>query len=149
MEFGESFGSFVTVAVGSASSARLVGSGCRKFWRGRPATPAARLPQDANVNPKPPTPKQTNRPSGLSAAQNAQAQADIAAALAQGATDVLVNQHQVNANRVRVGVNRPDVQYTLNGKRYYIEYDLPPGRRAAAHRQRILANDPHGIVILK
>jgi hypothetical protein len=37
---------------------------------------------------------------------------------------------------------------TLNGRRYYVEYDKLPPVRAAAHRDRILANDPKGDVSL-
>ncbi len=55
-----------------------------------------------------------------------------------------------------MGRNRPDLQYTdAQGRRVYVEYDLPlcsdPGRssRGAGHEQRIKANDPTAIVILK
>ena len=77
-------------------------------------------------------------------------QADIAAARAQGATDFRVNQHQVNASGQRVGVNRPDLQYTdANGVRQYIEYDTPASGRGPGHESRIMANDPAGNVTLK
>jgi hypothetical protein len=50
----------------------------------------------------------------------------------------------------RVGVNRPDVQYTdATGRRVYIEYDAPPASRAVDHALRLLANDPLGIVYLR
>jgi len=50
----------------------------------------------------------------------------------------------------RVGINRPDLQYTLpNGMRVYIEYDTATSGRGIPHANRILANDPQGIVILK
>jgi hypothetical protein len=49
---------------------------------------------------------------------------------------------------VRVGVNRPDLQYTLNGQRYYEEFDVPSSTRGPAHEARILSNDPSGIVNL-
>ena len=67
-------------------------------------------------------------------------------------TDVRVNQTQVAFGGKRVGINRPDLQYTMNGKRYYVEYDKPrcknmtTSRRGDAHLQRILNNDP-GIAI--
>lgn len=83
-------------------------------------------------------------------AQNAQVQADIAAARSQGATDFRVNQQQVNAQGQRVGVNRPDLQYTdANGTRHHIEYDTPASGRGDGHRSRILANDPNANVTLK
>ncbi|WP_151199548.1 hypothetical protein [Cryobacterium sp. LW097] len=62
--------------------------------------------------------------------------------------DVRVNQHQVNIAGERVGINRPDLQYTLDGKRYYVEYDRPRcgnplvSRRGDAHAHRLRANDP-------
>lgn len=66
------------------------------------------------------------------------------------ARDMLVNQQQVNANQVRVGINRPDLQFTLeNGQRVYVEYDIPGSQRALRHLYRIQANDPLGKVILK
>ena len=109
-----------------------------------------RLPQDVAVNPNPPPALPLNRPVGLSATQNAQVQADIAAARAEGATDFRVNQQQVNAAGERVGVNRPDLQYTdANGQRVYVEYDTPESGRGPAHETRLNANDPDGDVILK
>jgi hypothetical protein len=110
------------------------------------ATP--RLPQDVNVNPRAPLRLPPNRPVGLSPTQNQAVQTQIANVRGQGATDIRVNQQQVNVNRVRVGINRPDLQYTLNGVRYYEEYDIPSSTRGVPHRDRILANDPAGIVDL-
>jgi hypothetical protein len=76
-------------------------------------------------------------------------QADIQQAIADGGTDFRVNQQQVNAEGVRVGVNRPDLQYTdANGQRVYVEYDTDTSTRGAEHETRILANDPNGTVIL-
>jgi hypothetical protein len=49
----------------------------------------------------------------------------------------------------RVGTNRPDLQYTLKGKRVYVEYDAPASNRGLLHKARITANDPtNGTVIL-
>jgi hypothetical protein len=124
---------------------RLIGRACGRIL----VRPPGRLPQDVNVNPRAPRPLPTNRPIGTSPAQAAELQADIQAARAQGATDIRVNQQQVNAAGERVGVNRPDLQYaTPNGKRVYIEYDRNPAG-GLAHRQRILANDRSCTVILK
>jgi RHS repeat-associated protein len=111
---------------------------------------ARRLPQDIAVNPRPPPAKPLTRPIGKDLAQYRELQADIRAARAAGGRDFRVNQQQVNAQGVRVGRNRPDLQYTdANGVRQYVEYDLPPGSRAAGHRARLLANDPAGNVTLK
>lgn len=80
--------------------------------------------------------------------QNAHVQSRIAALQQQGATDFRVNQQQVNAAGTRVGVNRPDLQYARGGQRYYEEFDVPNSTRGPDHRDRILANDPSGIVNL-
>jgi hypothetical protein len=79
---------------------------------------------------------------------------DIQEAIRLNASDIRVNQQQVNglagATGDRVGINRPDLQYTLpNGMRVNIEYDTPTYGRGIPHANRILANDPNGIVILK
>jgi hypothetical protein len=87
----------------------------------------ARRPQDIKVNPTPPPAKDLKRPIGLSPTQNARLQADIKRLEAQGATNIRVNQQQVNVEGVRVGVNRPDLQYTLDGRRYYVEYGFASG----------------------
>jgi hypothetical protein len=64
------------------------------------------------------------------------------------AEDVRVNQEEVNAQGVRVGQNRPDLQFTWNGQRYYVELDTPGSPRGGPHAEKICANDPAGIVIL-
>ena len=63
--------------------------------------------------------------------------------LPDAASDIRVNQHQVNALGQRVGINRPDLQYTLNGQRNYVEFEGLANPRGA-HQARILANDPLG-----
>ena len=70
-------------------------------------------------------------------------QSDIAG-LPGGATDIRVKQQQVNALGERVGINRTDLQYTVNGQRHYVEYEGLGNPRGADHRARILANDPSG-----
>ncbi len=91
----------------------------------------------------------TAEPKSRSATRNAQCQADIAASQAQGCTDFRVNQQQVDANGVRVGTNRPDVQSTdPNGTRQYQEYDTRSSGRGPAHGTRIGNNDPAGATTL-
>ena len=68
--------------------------------------------------------------------------------------DVRIDQTQVGATGGRAGTNRPDLQLTimeaeLSGRRIHIEYDRAPGTRALAHAERIIANDPDAIVVLK
>jgi len=110
------------------------------------ANTAPRLAQDTVASPVAPRPLPLNRPVGGSATQNAFAQERIAGLQGRGATDFRVNQQQVNINGVRVGVNRPDLQYTMNGQRYYEEFDIPSSMRGPAHEARILSNDPSGVV---
>ncbi|WP_445367711.1 RHS repeat-associated core domain-containing protein [Methylomonas sp. BW4-1] len=109
-----------------------------------------RLPQDVNVNPTPPAVLPTNRPIGRSPTQNAAAQAEVQRMQQAGYRDIRVNQQQVNAEGVRVGTNRPDVQETSPaGQREYIEFDTSSSTRGPAHEVRIRANDPSGSVDLR
>jgi hypothetical protein len=108
----------------------------------------ARLPQDVAVDPTAPRALPLDRPVGLSDTQNEFAQSRIGSLQEQGATDFRVNQQQVDMNGARVGVNRPDLQYTLNGQRYYEEFDRFSSWRGFEHQARIYANDPSGIVNL-
>jgi len=68
-----------------------------------------------------------DRPVAGSATQNQFVQDRIAALQAQDprAFDLRVNQQQVDIDGNRVGVNRPDLQYTVGGQRYYEEFDTP------------------------
>ncbi|MEO0461473.1 MAG: hypothetical protein AAF219_11565, partial [Myxococcota bacterium] len=108
---------------------------------------AARLPQDVAVNPVPPRALSLNRSVGR-ASHNQALQSDIAN-LPRGATDIRVNQQQVNALGQRVGINRPDLQYTLNGRRHCVEYEGLANPRGLAHETRILANDPNASFTLR
>jgi len=53
-----------------------------------------------------------------------------------------VNQTQSNALGNALGLNRPDIQFTFNNKRYYIEIEAPGSNRGPAHKKRIANNDP-------
>ncbi len=107
------------------------------------------LAQDARISRVAPAVRALTRPIGRSVTQNQVLQDDIAALQKMGATQMRVNQQQVAAAGQRVGINRPDLQFTLNGQRYYIEYDTPASGRGLAHAARLLANDPNAIIILK
>jgi len=84
------------------------------------------------------------------------------------AVDIRINQTQVSTTASRLGINRPDLQFTLNGgtryelpngavievpqgapRRIYVEFDGMSSGRGPAHFRRIMANDPHGAVILE
>lgn len=107
------------------------------------------MPQDVAVNKNAPQAKTSGKIS-KSEAQHKELQQVIQNAQNNRARDIRVNQHQVNAAGERVGIKRPDLQYTDRyGQRIYIEYDTPPGTRAADHYNRIISNDPAGKVILK
>jgi len=107
----------------------------------------SRLAQDIAVSPVAPRALGLGRSIGR-ASHNQELQAEIAA-LPRGATGIRVNQQQVNALGQRVGINRPDLQYTLNGQRYYVEYEGLANPRGALHEARILANDPGANFILR
>lgn len=109
---------------------------------------APRLSQDVDVNPAAPRALPLNRPVGGSPTQNQFVQDRIVALQGDGAIDMRVNQQQVDANGNRVGVNRPDLQYTLDGQRVYEEFDTTASTRGVPHQDRILSNDPGGTVNL-
>jgi hypothetical protein len=64
-----------------------------------------------------------------------------------------VNQQQVTASGRRVGINRPDLQYTNRfGVRVYVEYERRTRRgiiRGKAHARRLRANDPFSIIKIR
>ena len=106
---------------------------------------AKRLAQDARVNPKAPILKDTVRPISKSPSQNAFKDQLVEELEKMDARDVRVDQQQVNYTGKRVGINRPDVQWSSNGKRYYLELERPGSPRGQMHVDRIRANDPSGI----
>jgi hypothetical protein len=115
----------------------------------RQVAPGPRLPQDVAVNPKAPRERATTRPIGPSPSQNAQLQADIEYLGNIGATNIRVNQQQLNLeNKARVGISRPDLQFDYTGRRYSVEYDSPASGRGPGHQSRLTNNDPDTDVIL-
>lgn len=68
--------------------------------------------------------------------------------------DIRVNQQQVNASGTRVGINRPDLQFSRWNRvtnvleRFYLEWDRSSSGRGMAHAKRSLANDPDVIMLL-
>ena len=86
---------------------------------------------------------------------------------ARGAEDIRVDQAQIDATGMRVGDNRPDIQMTFGPgeyelpdgtklvvppgqqKRLYVELDRSTSNRGPGHEERIMANDPDGLVILE
>ena len=85
---------------------------------------------------------------GESPTQNADLQIWLRTLDELGAKDIRVNQEQVTFDYVRVGRNRPDLQFTLNNRRYYVEWDTPTSGRGLGHATRILANDPAASKVL-
>jgi len=113
-----------------------------------PAGP--RLQQDVTAKPKVPDPLKTTRHIGPSPRQNEQLQADIKYLENElGATNIRVNQQQLTfRDGQRVGINRPDLQFDYNGRRYHVEYDSPASGRGPGHQSRLTSNDPGGKIIL-
>jgi hypothetical protein len=110
-----------------------------------------RLPRDVALGDKKAAPKAmptAGRKIGKSENQNKAVQDMVKELKAKGATDIRINQQQVNAEGKHVGVNRPDLQYTLDGKRNYVEWDTKSSNRGELHEYRTLANDPKGEVKL-
>jgi RHS repeat-associated protein len=114
-----------------------------------------RAPEDIGRQSNYPNPPPANDGAGTigtNANRTASLARDIRIARFLRATDIRVNQEQVNAQGVRVGRNRPDLQFTLFGRlRVYVEYDPtnPVGNRGPGHNTRTLSNDPGGLSILK
>jgi len=115
--------------------------------------PLDRNPDDVAVSGRAPEPALplTGRNVGGTPNQTAQLEADIKGLIAQGVdpATIRVNQAQVDANGKVQGTNRPDLQYTLGGKRFYIEYEQPSNPRGFDHAKRIIRNDPTGTVKVK
>ncbi|QWW19524.1 hypothetical protein I6B53_10690 [Schaalia sp. 19OD2882] len=114
----------------------------------RTTSSAARLPQDIEVSPDAPPAMETDRPISRSASQNAWAQRRLDYLRSIGADNIRVNQQMVDVTGRRVGINRPDIGYTLGGRRFAEEIDTSTSTRGPAHADRILANDPHTTVYL-
>jgi hypothetical protein len=111
--------------------------------------PGPRLPQDTAVAPKVPKQMPQDRPIGASQSQNAQLQVDVQFLKDNGATNIRVNQQQLKLDeRSRVGINRPDLQFDYNGRRYHVEYDSPASGRGPSHQSRLISNDPDAEIIL-
>ncbi len=123
--------------------------------RSRARTPRRRcLPSRACVRTPPSSRRcqtycQTDRPISPNPRQNAQLQRDIKYLKELGAKNIRVNQQQLTLkNGQRVGINRPDLQFDYNHRRYSVEYDSPASGRGPGHQSRLTANDPEGEVIL-
>jgi hypothetical protein len=108
-----------------------------------------RLRQDVTVKPEVPRLLPLDRPISPSSRQNAQLQRDIEYVENElGAENIRVNQQQLNHdNKTRVGINRPDLQFDYNGRRYHVEYDSPTSGRGPGHQSRLTNNDPNAIII--
>ena len=98
--------------------------------------------------PAPAPLKLEGRTVGRSDTQNVWVQDEVARLEELGATDIRIDQTQVDFAGNRVGANRPDLQYSLDGQRVAVELDIAPAPRAIPHAARILANDPTVMVIL-
>lgn len=131
-------------ALSSAAKSRAI----RTIIRLGPAK--ARLAQDVKVLGSPaPAALSTLRPIGRNSVQNARKDDLVAEIQDKGYTDIRVNQQQINADGLRVGINRPDIQATRpDGTREYWELDTSISSRGPMHESRILSNDDDGVVCL-
>lgn len=92
--------------------------------------------------------KTYGRPISRSITQNHWKDQRVAYLRSIDASEIRVDQQQVNFAEERVGINRPDIQYSHGSRRYYEEVDRSNSNRGKDHANRILANDPDGIVYL-
>jgi RHS repeat-associated protein len=143
-------GSHAGVRVGQVNAGALAGAdSLAEKAAGAITESSKRLPQDIAVNTQPPVSLPLNRPVARSVQQNMLKDEIVQDILASGGRDIRVNQQQVNRQGERVGINRPDIQYTTpNGEqRVYIEIEAVNSPRFLGHEKRLLANDPEAIVI--
>ena len=61
----------------------------------------------------------------------------------EGVDDIRIDQQQVDIHGRKIGSNRPDLQFTKDGKRYYVEWDRTTSGREIGHAERIAANAPN------
>lgn len=103
----------------------------------------ARLSQDAKVWGSPaPAALGLNRPIGRTAVQNTRKDELVEQLTDRGYTEIRVNQQQVDAMGLRVGINRPDIQATApDGTREFWELDTNSSSRGPMHEARIVSND--------
>ena len=64
-----------------------------------------------------------------------------------GGSNIRKNQVQVDINGMKVGNNRPDIQYDFNDIHYNVEYDYKI-KNSQKHYQTIVDNDPNSVVDL-
>ncbi|KGN81815.1 hypothetical protein HW49_03770 [Porphyromonadaceae bacterium COT-184 OH4590] len=62
----------------------------------------------------------------------------------EGVVNIRKNQQQVNVDGDKVGNNRPDIQYDLDGVHYNVEYDTTVSG-SQKHQKTIPANDPNAV----
>ena len=103
----------------------------------------------ANENKDPPQASDTPATVGDSPTQNADAKRWVDHLRKLGAIDIRVDQIQVDKDYRVVGANRPDLQFKLNGERFYVEWDRPSSARGPEHAIRIQTNDPSAIGVLQ
>jgi RHS repeat-associated protein len=141
--------------IGLISSTKLIKAGWKGVeesskWYSWKKPPIQRSPNDIDVSPN--APKANNGVNGYigtSLKQIADLQYWLRVIKNMGATDIRVGQNQVNYNGQRVGINLPDLQFSLNNRRYYVEWDSPSSGRGIPHAQRIASNDPSAYGLLQ
>lgn len=110
------------------------------------STTVPRLPQDIAVSPKPPELLKTTRPISRSATQNAWAQERVRYLQELGVRNLRVNQQQINALLRRVGITRPDIQYTYQGRRFYELLQASTSQQDISPVDQSLSNDSDGMI---
>jgi hypothetical protein len=66
-----------------------------------------------------------------------------------GAENIRVNQQQLKSGgQPRMGLNRPDLQFDYDSRRYYVEYETPTSGRGPGHQSRLTSNDPDAEIII-
>ena len=148
---------FMADVIGMATSAAAIQAGLTEIYAPvassipEPETlQLVRDPKDIEWQNKYPTPPKSKTTGSISKSVPQNTQVDELISLLEnlGATDIRKNQQQVNIGETCVGINKPDLQFTYNNRRWYFEWDRASSSRGPGHAYRIQANDPSATGVL-
>ena len=108
--------------------------------------PLAQHEISTEVSSMPPRPLDINLLHDRSVSQREWIQQRLAYLRTFGACDLRVDQQQVSATRQRVGINRPDIQYTLGGQRFYEVLQSSTSQQDISSVDQSLSNDSDGTI---
>lgn len=108
--------------------------------------PLAQHEISTEVSPIPPRPLDINLLCDRSISQREWIQQRLAYLRTFDACDLRVDQQQINATRQRVGITRPDIQYTYQGRRFYELLQASTSQQDISPVDQSLSNDSDGMI---